>query len=412
MALGVLLQQVGPICETINGVETAASTMTPLHSGISLPKGLRRYFRGTRRLNWELFYALDTVFDLSHDFLEVDASRSVESFLRLKNRFPVLREIYRKFENCEMVVINGEGTYIFTQRPRRDTLFYNFSIALAKRMGKQVCVVNAMFSDEPAIGCNQAVLEQSVQALREADLVTARDSESYAYMRDRLREDRFRYIPDALFTWSNYIEDWKTLLKGKVETFEPFGSETLARVADIDLQRPYIAISGSSAAAREQKAAYEGYKQLVKQLQPLGLPLLLVPTCGGDQFLEDLAEDMKLPSVPLRIPIRIGAAILGKAEVFVSGRFHPSIMASCGGTPCVFLGSNSHKTRSLQRVLEYDGVIEHPAIPDADAHPQIRQQCEALLAEPQRETVSAVAKRLGREALQVVDALTAVRAGS
>ncbi len=38
-------------------------------------------------------------------------------------------------------------------------------------------------------------------------------------------------------------------------------------------------------------------------------------------------------------------------------------MASLGGTPCIFMGSNSHKTLSIQDVLDYDEVIEFGANP-------------------------------------------------
>jgi hypothetical protein len=35
-------------------------------------------------------------------------------------------------------------------------------------------------------------------------------------------------------------------------------------------------------------------------------------------------------------------------------KYHPSILASLGGTPYIFLGSHAHKMFSLQEVLEYD----------------------------------------------------------
>ncbi|MDP0498517.1 MAG: polysaccharide pyruvyl transferase family protein [Verrucomicrobiota bacterium JB022] len=409
MALGALLQQVGPISDIINGVETSASTMTPLRSGIALPKGVRRFFRGTRRISWSVFYALDSFLDLSHDFLEVDTQRSVESFLRLKGRFPVLEGIYQKFVRCEMLVINGEGTYIFTDRPRRDTLYYNFAIALAKKMGKKACVVNAMFSDEPEFGKNKKLYDETVRVLRQTDLITTRDPESYDYLMPDLEGHNVKYVPDALFTWSAHMAEWKEHMRGGVEAFESFGYETHKRVPDVDLSKPYIAVSGSSWAARDQDRAYNTYKGLISELQKLGLPLLIVPTCGGDVFLNRLAEDLSLPSVPVGIPIRIGAAILGNAEVFVSGRFHPAVMASCGGTPCVFLSSNSHKTRSLQNVLEYDNVVEHHAMPDAAASALIRQQCEDYLAVSRRERIAEVTRRLGQRSSTVVDLLSQMR---
>lgn len=113
---------------------------------------------------------------------------------------------------------------------------------------------------------------------------------------------------------------------------------------------------GSSAAAWNPKRAKPHYEALTQALKKLGQPLVLVQTCEGDAFLEDVAKEAGVPFIPVNIPVMAGAAVLARAEVFVSGRWHPSIMATLGGTPCVFLGSNSHKTRSLQEQIGYASI--------------------------------------------------------
>ena len=57
-------------------------------------------------------------------------------------------------------------------------------------------------------------------------------------------------------------------------------------------------------------------------------------------------------------------SVLAHARLFISGRYHPSIFASLGGTPCIFLGSHAHKMGSLSRVLEYDVHRQFNAFPD------------------------------------------------
>jgi polysaccharide pyruvyl transferase WcaK-like protein len=57
-------------------------------------------------------------------------------------------------------------------------------------------------------------------------------------------------------------------------------------------------------------------------------------------------------------------AVLAHARLFISGRYHPSILASLGGTPCIFLGSHAHKMGSLSMVLEYERHREFDAFPD------------------------------------------------
>jgi polysaccharide pyruvyl transferase WcaK-like protein len=53
-------------------------------------------------------------------------------------------------------------------------------------------------------------------------------------------------------------------------------------------------------------------------------------------------------------PILMCGAVLAHARLFISGRYHPSIFASLGGTPCIFMGSHAHKMDSLSQVLQYD----------------------------------------------------------
>ena len=60
-------------------------------------------------------------------------------------------------------------------------------------------------------------------------------------------------------------------------------------------------------------------------------------------------------------------SVLAHARLFISGRYHPSIFASLGGTPCIFLASHAHKMGSLSRVLEYDDHRQFDAFPsDSD----------------------------------------------
>jgi polysaccharide pyruvyl transferase WcaK-like protein len=57
-------------------------------------------------------------------------------------------------------------------------------------------------------------------------------------------------------------------------------------------------------------------------------------------------------------------AVLAHARLFISGRFHASILASLGGTPCIFFASHAHKMGSLPRLLKYDLHQQFNAFPD------------------------------------------------
>ena len=80
-------------------------------------------------------------------------------------------------------------------------------------------------------------------------------------------------------------------------------------------------------------------------------------------FEKEVSKNTNTPLIPKDTPILAGAKILSKAKVYISGRYHPAIMASLGGTPCVFMSSNSHKTKSVQEILEYQDICEFSVIP-------------------------------------------------
>ena len=95
---------------------------------------------------------------------------------------------------------------------------------------------------------------------------------------------------------------------------------------------------------------------------------------------------------------------MANAQVYISGRYHPAIMASLGGTPCVFMGSNSHKTWSLQSLLEYDNVIEYSPIPNEIEIAQIISDALKVANDNVlRSKIRARAKALGEQAIKMKD---------
>jgi polysaccharide pyruvyl transferase WcaK-like protein len=124
---------------------------------------------------------------------------------------------------------------------------------------------------------------------------------------------------------------------------------------------------------------------------------------GRDSFLEKVALRCGTGIVPVWTPILLAGAVLANARLFISGRYHPTIFASLGGTPCIFLGTTAHKMSSLQRVLEYTDIREFSAFPDDNEIEEIGRRSADLLnrGEGLREKLRAVAKRRCEEALQI-----------
>ncbi len=404
MALGSLLRREHEVAEIIQGDETGHLSsyipwdgLPPVAFWTAVDAVPSPFFGKVRR-------RIKQMAGITDDFIRHCPRESVERFHHLRPRLPQLQEMYRKVQTTDAVVINGEGTYIFPTPPRREALYFSFILQLAQDLGKKTFVLNAMFSDCPKTGRNEETFAHATRLLNACNAISTRDRQSLETMA-AAGVKPLSYHPDALFTWVEPVQEWKNSIHGKLSTYQPFGQETHQSLPEIDFDQPYICLSGSSSAAWQQETAYHAYRALAEALSKAGVPLLLVPTCSGDRFFSRIAEDLSLPFLPTEVPIRLGAAIAGKAAVWVSGRFHPSIAASCGGTPCVFMDSNSHKTSSLQEVLEYEDRRTFPDLPDAQANGEIVERVKTLLATPGREQILAVARKRAQEAEKVISLL-------
>ncbi|CAN5338528.1 polysaccharide pyruvyl transferase family protein [soil metagenome] len=334
----------------------------------------------------------------------LDLDANIANLRRARAYSPLARALFEAVEHCDAVAVNGEGDLIFTTPPRQKLLYILTVCRLAQTLGKSVYYLNAMLSECPINGIHQPTLEVAARVLADCAAVVVREFASQAFVQAHMPAVRATMLPDALFSWRYHFAQSDAPAKPGIERVLPYFEHT-GRVAPKVAGGPFVAISGSSLASRDPARARATYTAMVRKLKAVGVPLLLVPTCGGDLFLKDVAADTGVELLPVDTPILAGAAVLANARVFVSGRWHPSIMAALGGTPCVFLGSNSHKTLSIQTLLEYDTPREFDAFPsDADAQEIVRATI-ALLGEgdARRATILQVSKRLAEDAARCLD---------
>lgn len=325
-----------------------------------------------------------------------------ESYLAYKkmmtgNPLSFYREMDEQLRKCDALVCNGEGTMIFSNPPRYSSICRMLIFKLAQEYGKKTYMLNAMFSDCPRTGRNEALLNECRGILNRCTVVAARDPLSYDYYMKNIGNN-VTYIPDALFTWTKF-SDYISIAKSFPKVFVSF-PENDEKIEEFDFSKPYICLSGSSLAAWNQEEARVAYTELAKALKKQ-FRVFVVPTCAGDRFLSQVARDAKCPFVPVETNVFMGMSILANADVFVSGRWHPSILASLGGTPCVFMGSNSHKTRALQYMLEYSEVKEYSAIPSLNEINKIVKDCaeKVVLGDKERIRILSVVRKLSNDAL-------------
>ena len=302
----------------------------------------------------------------ARDFIREDPVETVDILIAEKYRHPALADIHKQASAADIVVLDGDGDIIFTSPPRRETLFLLAMIELGLRLGKRVFLVNSMISDCPLTGRNCKTLDAARGLLVKCSAVALRDPVSFEYVRKEMRDVNCSYIPDSLFTWFPVFQGASAKPPANGDFLIPF-PEAAEYWGKLDFTKPYICIGGGALSASDPANSIRCYGLLVDAIKELGLPVYLTENDTPDSFLRVVAKAKGLGLIPATAPILMCGAVLANARIFISGRYHPSILASLGGTPCIFLGSHAHKMSSLSRVLECQGGGHFEAFPDESA---------------------------------------------
>ena len=356
IALGQLFIKIGQI-ESIS--RKTASMNHPIGSKISL-KFIKRFSKKKR--NKRFIQLIYYILGGKNDYISNDPIKSVEIFLKAKKHDYELKNIYYKFLKSDIVVINGEGSLIFRNPPRRDLHFQLFTIELACTLNKPVYYINTMASVCPVTGSNNITEKAVYKTLKNCQSVVTRDPVSLELL-NKLGLKNVSWLPDALFSWkikySNFMLN-STILENP-QVFDSWPESNRFLTNWDNWQEKYICISGASRPPSIDTSSWVRiFKKIaIKLKEDLKCQIVFVDP-SGDGFLKQIADELNEIYIEPSINILLGGYILANATAYISGRYHPSILASIGGTPCVFLESNSHKTYSLQKVLKYDNCIVFP----------------------------------------------------
>lgn len=268
-----------------------------------------------------------------------------------------LVELHEMIASADEMVVNGEGDFILRERL---TLMRTIAtMRAAKIMGKPVHLLNSILSHAPSRPENESFIVEQVGATLElCDSIVYRDPHSLALHREYYGGLAATWSPDALFSWSDYA---RTGLARR----DAFSPETEGLT--IPVQRlltsgePYVVISGTSIYGLKAEPFRRTVTALAQRLRKKGIATVFACTDEPDRKLAGILADAGIPGVDPKVPLTAAARLLWNAEAIVSGRYHPSILASLGGTPFVLMSSNSHKTRSLYDVVPFEGsAVEEP----------------------------------------------------
>ena len=365
---------------------------------------LRMLFNVRKRRVFDWYIKIEKLFG-ARDFISEDPRKSIDNLIRYKDQYPELSKIYEQAKTSDVLLVNGEGDMVFSRPPRRETLFLLAMVELGVRLNKKVAFINSMISDCPTTGRNVNTLVAARSMLSKCTAVLLRDAQSLRYVEEEMPGVNASYVADSLFSWFPfYQEDGGSNLPINGDFIIPF-PERKEFFGKLDFSEPYICIGGSALSSNHPKEAVLCYGKLVDSLRGLGYRIYLTENDVPDNFLREVAGIKNVGIVPVETAILACGAILANARLFISGRYHPSIFASLGGTPCIFLGSTAHKMRSLQEVLEYSYIREFPAFPSDAEISEIVSLARRYLeeGEERRVTIRAVAKRRYEETLRLPD---------
>ncbi|MGQ1946431.1 polysaccharide pyruvyl transferase family protein [Geofilum sp. OHC36d9] len=313
-----------------DGVATKIKGMVKLVAKKVLPIFLRRLVK-------QLLFSAKK----SSSYVPYKVSLYDEYYARLQ-KGEILGFEKRMLEWADMVYINGEGNIVNGVdkygKYRNGGLYILFMAWLAKeKFQKKTFMVN--HTVDPA---NKDVFEMIEKVYPGLDKVYVRETLSLAKLQE-VGVDNGVFVPDALFGYQP-IQNWQPSAK---------------LLRQIDFSKPYICIGDSSGI----KNMYNQVKwdvvkvlsELIEKLKDVMPQIIFVDGYnGGNSDVNKVVRNTNIGIVNLKnCSYHDLFYVLQGAEIFVSGRWHASILSVLANTPILLWGSDSHKTKSLYTLLDY-----------------------------------------------------------
>ena len=406
-ALSQIIERNNEIVGTVSGRYTNNDT-GELFFYKYLPASIYKWLGNKRR--WpqlkSAFYLFIRLIRLGRQYIfsnfdylcEDDLEKSLSNFLKCLPANSHLKEFDLRQYDFDALVVNGEGSFIFRVPAWRESVNELMLMYWAQKLGKKVYYMNGMLSDDPFTKRNYKFISIVKPIFEKAEVLGVREDYSLTYAKEQFSCAKIKKFPDALFTWYDIINDDFKVTDGKYVMGMTGASNT--SFYNFDFTKPYILVSGSSSIGKATNNISEAisiYSGLVSEIKKaFKHNVYLVEVCEGDNFLRAVGENTNTGVIAIDTPILAAAKILANAEVYISGRYHPAILASQGGTPCVFMSSNSHKTRSLQELLNYKKVHEYYVLPSESEIAEIIKDAKDAISKGQslRDEIKRHAKEL------------------
>lgn len=254
-----------------------------------------------------------------------------------------LKYEYSLINNSDIVIINGEGNIVNGTdkygKYRIGARYILFMAYIAKKyFNKYVAIIN--HTVDPKNSDAEEMIKYVYPLL---DYIAVREPLSIKELRRIGFKGKIVLAPDALFTFS-YKCEWKpsTTLKNEIN----FGKE-------------YICVGDSSALPKSKAKirwnVEEVYIRMIKELQKIVPQVIFIDGFSeSNENVNRVVRKMNIGRVSLKnCSYKDLFEVLKRSKVFISGRWHASILSVMSGTPIILFGADSHKTKGLKELIKY-----------------------------------------------------------
>lgn len=278
-------------------------------------------------------------------------------------------EIFRReqetLEESDIVVINGQDAIRANRRDGRMMLFFAY---LVKTCFDCRCILvnHSVDLQDPVMAEMAAAVYPLLDDVVFRDPVSAEQCEPFLPdARNRIAPDAaFIYEPADRWEWADiaarpgYLGSWPD----DTDRFNP--------------REAYVCVGGDPSYARANGAAQNPSRALEKLCQHLKRAfgqVVLTAACRQDErVMRPISRRLGFPLFGLNTPTQQAVDILGNASLFIGGNWHPSILASTGGTPIIATSAGSHAMAGLLELIELDGPIFDARNLDRGTAPMMR----------------------------------------
>ncbi len=262
-----------------------------------------------------------------------DYDRCAREVLGKTTPWPGLLEA---MEELDVAVVFGDGDIYGNGIVPRTLLFLSFLIK--KRFEKPVVMLNHTADfDDPDL------LDVAKRVYPLFDDVVFRDQMSVQRYMDLCAG---RFAPDTAFLFKPASRQTWAPLAGRPTYFDVWPDS-----ASFDPSAPYLCVGGSSIFGPVEKrdALVTDYLRFIEHLRGVysGQIVLTASDRTDLTVFRPVSARSDLPLIGPTIPVQQAVDILGNADAYIGGRWHPAIFALRGGTPVLPLSSKTFKMQAL-----------------------------------------------------------------